>query len=422
MSEGTKKFVFAIASFLAAILLWLYVVTVVAPEASTTVSGIPISIDGTIVLEERGLVITYQDVTTLSLSVNTSRVNLSKLNADSIRVNADASRIREPGEYALSCVITFPDTVRSSEVDLLRKSPDAVKITVSRLEKKTVPVTLNWTGSVKEGFLLEADNAQMEPSEVVITGPDYELEQIKEAVVYKDVSNLEETSVETLPITFLNADKEAFEFSELSSANISEVNLTLPVLRTKELTLKVDTLEGGGVTEKNVVIQMNPETIRVKGQPEVIERLDDTFVVGTVDLATLSNREEKSFNLSLPAGVTNISGEDKVTASFQITGVSTDAISVSDIRLENQPQGYHTEISTRTARVVIRGEKSEIREIKNNPDNGFYIVADLTDYDQTGAYTVPGRVVNDQHPDVSVVNTVEIGIVISNPDNSSPEE
>ena len=79
MSEGTKKFVFAIASFLAAILLWLYVVTAVAPEASTTVSGIPISIDGTIVLEERGLVITYQDVTTLSLSVNTSRVNLSKL-------------------------------------------------------------------------------------------------------------------------------------------------------------------------------------------------------------------------------------------------------------------------------------------------------------------------------------------------------
>ena len=139
MSEGTKKFVFAIASFLAAILLWLYVVTVVAPEASTTVSGIPISIDGTIVLEERGLVITYQDVTTLSLSVNTSRVNLSKLNADSIRVNADASRIREPGEYALSCVITFPDTVRSSEVDLLRKSPDAVKITVSRLEKRPFP-------------------------------------------------------------------------------------------------------------------------------------------------------------------------------------------------------------------------------------------------------------------------------------------
>lgn len=420
MSQGGKKIAFMLASLVAAVLLWLYVVTVVAPEATTSVSGIPISIDGTIILEERGLIITNQDVSTLSLNVSASRVNLSKLNADSIRVNADASRIREPGEYPLTCTVTFPDTVRSSEVDILRKSPEAVTITVSRLERKTIPVTLNWTGDLKEGFLLEADNAVMDPAEVVVIGPDYEVEQIKEAVVSYNVSDLEETVIDTVPLSFLNEEKEEVEFSDLTSVNASQVNMTLPVLRTKEIKLEVNMLEGGGVSKNNVKVQMEPKSIWVKGPADSIERLEDSFIVGTVDLSTLSDREERTFLLSLPTGVTNVSGEDQVTASFRITGVRTDTISISDIRLVNEPEDYITEISTRTVRVVIRGGSEEIREIKQNADNGFYILADLTDYDQTGAFTVPGRVMNDRHPDIGIISSVEIGVVISY--YSNPED
>ena len=110
MKQRTRKLVMMLASLLAAILLWLYVVTSVAPEATTRISGIEINLDGTIVLEERGLIITSQDADMLSLELSTPRVNLSKLNAKSIRVNADASKIREPGEYTLPCVVaSFPD-------------------------------------------------------------------------------------------------------------------------------------------------------------------------------------------------------------------------------------------------------------------------------------------------------------------------
>ena len=89
-----RKLVTMLVSLLGAILLWLYVVSTVAPEVTTRVSAIPINLDGSIVLEERNLIITGCSAETLSLELSTSRVNLSKLNADSIRVNADASKIR----------------------------------------------------------------------------------------------------------------------------------------------------------------------------------------------------------------------------------------------------------------------------------------------------------------------------------------
>ena len=105
-------------------------------------------------------------------------------------------------------------------------------------------------------------------------------------------------------------------------------------------------------------------------------------------------------------------------------GVTTDEISVSDIRLINEPAGYHTELSTRTVRVKVRGSTDEIREIKSNASNGIYVLVDLAEYSQTGVFTVSGRVVNETHPAVSVAETVEIGVEISaqTPDLTPPPE
>ena len=402
-----------LVSLVAAVALWLYVVTVVAPEISTRVSAIPISIDGTIALEERGLIITAQDVTTLALEISTSRVNLSKLNAETIRVNADASKIREPGEYALTCSVTFPDTVRSSDVDLLRKSADAVTVTVTRLVRQSYVIQLNWSGSVKEGYLFEAGSVVMDPAEVVVYGPEEEVNRIDHVEVRYDVSDLEETTLETLPLYFLDAEGEEIAFSELTSVNFTYAGLTLPVYRTRSLELKLEFIEGGGVTEENVRYTLDIDSIRVKGAAEVIDELPDVWVVGTVDLSLISDEETTPFPLNLPAGVTNISGETEVSAEIRLVGVSSDTVPVSDIRVVNAPVGYDTEVTNRTVQVTVRGSTTEIKQIKQNRDNGIYILVDLADYTQTGAFTVPARVVNTAHPTLSMADTVEIGVVIS---------
>ena len=420
MLQG-RKIGFMLVSLLAAVLLWLYVVTVVAPEATTRVSGIPINIDGTIVLEERDLIITSQDVSTLALEVSTSRVNLSKLNADTIRVNADASKIREPGEYALTCTVTFPDTIRSSDVDILRKSVETVNITVARLQKKTFPVMLSWSGSVLEGYLFDAENTEIEPDEVTVIGPEEEIAKIARAVVKYDVSDLEETSIVTVPIEFLNSDNETVEFSEMTSVSANRVSLSLPVLRTREITLALELVEGGGVLEKNASVEIEPKTIQVKGPADLVDAMDDTLVVGTVDLSEVSSLEVIPYNLELPAGVANISGETQAIATIRLSGVSMDVISVSDIRLINVPEGYEAEATTRTVQVSVRGSTEEIRVIRESRDNGIYVLVDLAEHTQTGAFTLSGQVVNSTHPGVGVSDSAEIGVVITQKPEGSEE-
>ncbi|MBO4211822.1 MAG: hypothetical protein J5878_04115 [Oscillospiraceae bacterium] len=412
--KKSSKFLTLLGSFFAAVLLWLYVVTLVAPEASFTISNISIGIDGKIVLEERGLIITDQSRNTLSLDLRTSRVNKQKLNADSLRVYVDVSKIREAGTYPLSCIVTLPDTVRSSDVEILRKSVDSVNVTVSALKKKRIKIQPKWDGSVKDGYLFEAQSVTIEPAEIELDGPDYEIEKIDRAVVSYNVSALEQTEiVKDIPVTFLDKDGNELHFSENTSANATKVNLTLPVLRTKQIQLDVELQEGGGVGKDNVTLQLNPASIWVKGAADVIEKLSDTFILGQLDLSTVSNHEERSFPLLLQEGVANVSGETEVLVSIELKGVSSGTIPVSTIHLINVPAGYRAEASTRTVNINVRGSTEEINALKEDKNNGIYIKVDLSDYNQTGAFTVHGEIVNPNYPTISMGNSVEIGVIIS---------
>ncbi len=411
MIKTHNKILTLLLSVLAAVLLWIYVVSSVAPETTGTVGSIPITVDGGLTLEERGLVVTDQSASRMSLELSTSRSILSKLTAENIRITADASKIQEAGEYSLSCKVTFPDTVNANEIDIIRRSVDMVKITVDKLESKTIPITLNWTGSVKDGYLFEVETVVLDPAEVTITGPKAELDKVSQAVVNYDISDLDQTTIEVLPLSLCDEEGTEVELSELCSASVDETMMTMPIARTKELKLEVKLIEGGGVKAENAKVTLDVETIHVKGAATVLDQMEDTFVVGSIDLAEVLDREERTFELTLPAGVSNISGETEVTATIVVTGVLRAEFNVSNIEIVNQPGGnLHAETSTRTVKVMIRGATSEVRSMTVND---IRILVDLTGYDQTGAYTVPGRVVISKFPGVGVVGTVEIGVTIT---------
>ena len=66
-----SKLITMAISLLAAICLWIYVVTVVNPEGTTTISNIPVTFSGAEVLrEDQGLVLSgdYQDMVTVSFT------------------------------------------------------------------------------------------------------------------------------------------------------------------------------------------------------------------------------------------------------------------------------------------------------------------------------------------------------------------
>lgn len=402
-----RKLVTLLIALVAAGLLWLYVVSTVAPEVTSRVGYIPVSIDGTIVLEERGLIVTNQATKTITLELKTSRVNLSKLNASSIRISADASKLREAGTYDLSYSIIFPDTVNSNDVDIIRKSSNRVTVTVAQKETKSVPVTVNWSGKVMDGYSAETGSAEIKPEQIVLEGPDYEVSKVAEARIEFDYTDLNQTVYDqTVPVSFRDADGNVVNLSELTTVSASEASLTLQILRTKEIALKVELIPGGGVQTENATVTINPPSVFVKGSTETIESMDDTFVVGTpIDLSEIADQNNYSFNLVFPAGVINETGETTVEVNVQLHGVSSEVIEVRDIRAVNVPEGYSYSPITQVVNVTIRGSEDEIAALLASEDNGLYVEIDLSGVTETGRVNtsnnnIPCRIVSEAHPAV----------------------
>ena len=138
-----SKLITMAISLLAAICLWIYVVTVVNPEGTTTISNIPVTFSGAEVLrEDQGLVLSgdYQDMVTVSFTGKNSDTKKLEQNKEEISAVVDVSKIRSTRDYTLSYDLLLPDAVPDSAVTITDRTPGNITVHVEKLVKKPVPV------------------------------------------------------------------------------------------------------------------------------------------------------------------------------------------------------------------------------------------------------------------------------------------
>lgn len=404
------KIVVFLVSLLAAAIFWLFVVTTVAPDTTGSVSGIGVTVIGDTTLEARGLMVTELGNETVWVELQTSRATLSKLNAGNMTATLDVSRITEAGDYDLSYSVYYPDTVNTGDIQLLRKSVDKIHVTVNNIATKTLPLQLQWSGQVQDGYLFDEGQVDFEPETVTLQGPDYEINEVAKVVVAYDVSDLTQTvEFQQTPI-YLDALGSEITLSDLVTVSNSEVFVTVPVLQYKDITLVPELSYGGGVTESNVRLDIEPQTIRVSGEADVIAALSDTLSIGSIDLSQSEEGQKYMFPLNLPKGVQNVSGDTYVTATVHFTGLVSRSFNVTDIDLLNPPDDYTVELSTRAVSVRLRGVKSVMDGILAED---IHVRADLSEITQSGTYTVKATVTVDGEPDVGVLGDVELIITLS---------
>ncbi len=399
------KIIVLLLSLFAAIAFWLYVVTTVAPDTRGTVSGISVSLVGDTTLEARGLMITALDTSNIWVELETSRATLSKLNAGNMGATMDVSRITEAGDYNLSYTVYFPDTVNTGEIQLLRKSTDTIHVTVSKISTKTLPLELQWSGQVRDGYLFDDGAVVFDPETITLQGPDYEVNEVARVVTAYDVSDLTQTTELSAAPIFLDSLGNEITLSELTTVSTPEVFMTVPVSMYKDLTLAINLSYGAGINESNVSVSLEPQTIRVSGDPEVISAMSDTLNIGSLDLNNADDGDSFLYALMLPRGVENVSGESQVLAKVQFNGLTIRQYTITDIHLIYDSDELEPELSTRAVTVRLRGSKSILDKINAE---SIHIRADLTDLTQSGTYTVKAIVLIDGNPDVGLIGDVEL--------------
>lgn len=353
-----SKILAALLSLVIAIGIWFYVVTVVSPNAGKEYSAVPVQVQSETLLHERGLMITEMDVSSVTVEVEGNRIDLNKLNSANIIVAVDASKIYEAGTHELQYSVTYPGNVAQNAVTTVKKSPSTITVVVEERISKTVPVEVNYIGNVAEDFMADKENKALDYNEVNITGPKSIMDQITKAMIQVDLEGRNESISDAFDYVLCNEQDEPLD-AKLVTTNVEKVNLTLKIMRVKEIELTVKIIDGGGATADNTDIMVNPSTIWVSGSDTLLEDLE-SLEIGVVELGTLLEDTDLTFEIVLPEGITDETGVTEATVSVDFPDLHTRTVTVKDISAVNVPAGLEADLLTKALEIQIRGPEDKV--------------------------------------------------------------
>jgi YbbR domain-containing protein len=392
--------IFALSLVIATV-LWGYVVFYINPPGEKTVDGIQVDFINESALTGRGLILTGGRNATVAVRFSGRIQDYARVNRDSVKAVIDLRNISTAGSIPVAYELQgLPEL---EDLDYYAITP-IVTITVDRLIGKPVRLRLDLANdALAEGH--GYDPAEFNPFQLNITGPANVLDTVFEAVVRYGPAEPISRSVKDLRLgyTFYTESGEIVE-SELIGADYDEVWLTLNVYREKTVPLKVDYIDGGGLTGKNIIIKIEPDSVRVAGDPNTLDTLNDISVL-QIDLADLEGNLSESYTIHYPPDIRNLDYEDKALVSIEITGVTTKEISTMNIQINEPeiPEGYTYTFVTSPITVTLRGPADDLNRVVAN---NVRVVADFSEETVIagGRYGQPGTVSVDGFESVGAIN------------------
>lgn len=356
-----NKFVMVLLSAVVAFGLWLYVVTVISPESEETYYNIPVILEGQSMLAERGLMVTENLNPTIMLTLSGNRTDLNKLNSSNIKVVANLSNISESGDYRLNYSINYPVDINGT-LEKVNSNPKYVTLRVEREIRKDIDIQVYYTGSVPEDYIADTENKVMDYTRVTISGPEPVISQIAQARVDVDLTDRTESFSESYRFTLCDENGEPVDVSHVETS-IAQVNLTMKIQRMKEITLKLNVIEGGGATIATSDIKIEPATIKVSGSEKALEGLTE-LEIGTINLAEHTGASyQTTFPIVLPNGVTNLTGVQEASVTIRFPDLLKKTFTVTNIETLNLPIGMELELLTKALQVTVRGPKALVEKM-----------------------------------------------------------
>lgn len=405
-----SKAFWIIISLLCSFLLWSYVSGQDEKESTLTFTGIQIEFAGEEELAARSMSIYEVDTSSVTIRVKGNRSDLSKLKASEIKAVIDVSNIQQPNDMSWTYDIQFPSHVDKSNIQILSRNPDTINFTVVKNASKTINVKGSFEGTIGEECV--AEELVFDPATITVEGPEAMLENIDYAWVKFGDSNLniESTYSADVAFTLMDAEGNPCSASDLRlSANY--VNATQPILKTKELPLKVKLIPGGGITEDDCTVTIEPSTIKIAADSRLIDD-KNSIVLGNVELSSFNNNYEQTFTIPLEDGIQNLTGTTDAKVTISVSGTHTKTFTTNNISCKNISNGYTATIDTKEIEVTLRSKDEALLNEINASD--ISVVADLTDYGTTtGQVIANGTVSVNGHRDVGAVGDVKVTLTIS---------
>ncbi len=412
MEKKTKKPnkpLYIALSIIIACTLWLYVRSVDDSAYTRVISNIPVTYVGEDILNANGLMLSADAQETVDLTVQGRQGVVSQLRRDNITVQVDLSRIPAEGEHQRAYDIIWPSNVSTGSFDLLDRDPFYVPVTAVKRATRQIEVKEVINGSVADGF--QAGQIAFQPATVDISGTESDIAQVAYAQVTLNLDGQRETIREDMPYVLVGQDGEPLE-NENISASPELVNVTLPIVMTKEVPLTVSLVPGGGVTgadDPHVEYSITPKSVVLSGSEADLAAYS-SIDLGSIDLAKVIRSD--SFTLPIPIGpeVENLSGVQEATVKVTVKNLEVRGFVTENIELIN-PDDVDAAVVTKSLSVQIRGTREALDQIQ---PQFIQVQVDLTDMSSVpdGQSLIPVKVSLRGIADAGVVGEYKVSVAV----------
>lgn len=359
-----RKIIYGLLAVLISFSLWMYVVTVVNPEWEDTFYNIPVVLENEEILLERGLMLVSEEEPKVTLRLSGNRADMIKLNSSNITLRADLSRIYSAGEQSLSYAIVYPGDVPNNAFETLSQTPQQITLSVAEWKSKDVDVQVNFSGEVPEQYIAFTNEAALDYEQITVTGPSDVIDRIVSANVQVELDGKTETISQQYSYTLCDAEGNAVE-SNWVKTNVEQVLYTLKIQQWKDIALRVDIIDGAGLTKNDCTLTMTIDTIRVSGSEKLLAEMGNELLLGEIDLSEITEVSvEKTYELKLPNEVRNLSEVNMVTATLKLPNMATKEIRVNTFDKIHEPLGMTASITTQEKTVIVRGPQAYLDQLK----------------------------------------------------------
>ena len=407
MKSKRRKIFYVALSILIAATIWFYVNN--KESVTVYVHDVPIEfLNEDTSLADKGLMrISGDEDITVDLKLQMPRNVVYDFDTSELRLVSDLSTITYAGKQSVSYTILYPSKVSSSSVKVESPTIRTVQVEIGELNKKDIEIRCKVVGNVAEGYI--AGTIEMLPETLEVRGQQADIMQISYAQVTLDIENASSTVVELL-------DYELYDFNDqlIESKNIhpmsENVQVTMPVLKVKDVPLTVNFIESAGSRLENYTYTLSHSSITLSGDATQMAGISE-ISLGTLALEDVQGSETLTYDILIPDGVNNLSGITSATLTISSGDISTKEVEATHFSYENFSGDHTVTVVTSSLPVTLRGSASDLEAIYGR--DGCHVIADLSDIAaDSGSYTVPARIEVSGY-DVGAVGTYEVTVHIS---------
>lgn len=410
-----KKWLRILISLVVSLGLWAYVMTVENPIREIEINNIPVNFSGEDLLrEDYDLLITESNVpsgVTLEFSGKLSDLRKLQEERSEMQVTIDITHLRRAQTHTLSynlADVMLPSSVSSQDISLHAKYPNTVSLTLENLSSVPVPVKIQQTIELEDSYMV--GRLSQNYTEITVEGPADLVKQVSYAQAILDRENVDKSITATLPLTLIDANGEIIEDASIT-CSVTEVEVSLPVLMYKDVPLEVPIIYGGGITEDDLVVEPEPKTIRISGEPTVLESIQSIKLANIDVSGLLTNSEVLTREIVVPEGVNNVSGEVEAEVSVEIKNKDIRQLRVSSSNFQyiGLPADMVPNARTTVLLVTLRANSKDIDQIT---ENNIRVVIDFTDWNLGKNMTMPVKIYVDGFDGAGVIAESEYSVIV----------